>query len=506
MKKSSLFMFVFIFCTIFHLGFGQTQKEITSSSSTVVRYINDQQQYEYAMNTGTYGDNIGEHDNSYYGFENTYRSEYFFSMSTIPSNATITSAYIHYSVTDVSSNSYWFAIAELDQTYGYQALWDAIGNSQLLFADIVYGTGNTSSTQDLIDAVNSARSGGTLYLGAASQYESTHQSYGKLTLTLIVNYNITGGGISLTADNDFTAPNGTHGSITVDGVQHDNIPTSGYSITRTEGQNLSLGAVSPQNDNQSHQMIWHTGSINRSDWRRNGTFRWYDQTHTFQVSQDDDGKTYMANLRKNYAISRNDNSEFDNPIHHDALWYIVEQNSGPIDAPLTPTINNKLYNFSYWTDDFTASNSRSVTPNDNTTYTAWYKYKQHSNTSEGFSSSSQRKFVKTSEGYLHYVYESAGKVWYEMSTDGVSSWNIMNDGKPLNSGSDAKGPSIDYLSNMVLITYQVDNTVAVDLFSKDTYSNIYDYRDHLFVDEFVIGMDFSQDSYPIVCIGGGGYT
>ncbi|HEX9740996.1 MAG TPA: hypothetical protein VGA29_09475, partial [Ignavibacteriaceae bacterium] len=68
---------------------------------------------------------------------------------------------------------------------------------------------------------------------------------------------------------------------------------------------------------------------------------------------------------------------------------------------------------------------------------------QLSNNENAFSSSSQRKFVKTfSDNCLHNVYSSLGHVWYERSTDGGSTWTLSNNGNYLDNG-EGKLPAID---------------------------------------------------------------
>jgi len=81
--------------------------------------------------------------------------------------------------------------------------------------------------------------------------------------------------------------------MVIDGVTR-TIPLTGYPFTKTVGQNTTLQAMSPQTDNESYQRIWNTASCEKSDWTRNGTFKSYDQTYSFVVAPDDDGKNYKA--------------------------------------------------------------------------------------------------------------------------------------------------------------------------------------------------------------------
>lgn len=59
------------------------------------------------------------------------------------------------------------------------------------------------------------------------------------------------------------------------------------------------------------------------------------------------------------------------------------------------------------------------------------------------------------------------QIWYETSSDNGSSWEIANDGKPLNNGDDASSPAIENLGNDILITYLSDGGMLVNVESFD---------------------------------------
>lgn len=102
------------------------------------------------------------------------------------------------------------------------------------------------------------------------------------------------------------------------------------------------------------------------------------------------------------------------------------------------------------------------------TVKAKYKASMLSNTQTAFSNSSQRKFIRTSEGYLHLVYESMGRVWYEMSTDNGVNWRLMNGGKPLGS-LPSKLPSIASYGSALAIVWQENNSSSSNIRIKIFY-------------------------------------
>ncbi len=135
----------------------------------------------------------------------------------------------------------------------------------------------------------------------------------------------------------------------------------------------------------------------------------------------------------------------------------------PVGFPISiKAVAPQEYLFAGWSDGF-IENPRSF--NLNTNYNgiyATFKKIESSNNSNAYSFNGQNKFLKTGNGYLHNVYESMGRVWYERSIDGGTNWEIMNDGFPVNQWSDnAKSPAIsssnDSDNPFIYITYQAEN-------------------------------------------------
>ena len=148
-------------------------------------------------------------------------------------------------------------------------------------------------------------------------------------------------------------------------------------------------------------------------------------------------------------------------------------------APSTQTIGSYTGIFQNWSANsggahFQNANSTTtavVFDATGATVTANYKGIHLSNNASTFSNNSQRKLVRTGNGWLHQVYESMGHVWYEVSTDGGTTWALQSptdstiggvvfQGTPghLDVGG-GKCPSIDYChtqfdSSSIVITFQ----------------------------------------------------
>jgi hypothetical protein len=256
--------------------------------------------------------------------------------------------------------------------------------------------------------------------------------------------------------------NFTGGTVKVNTVEKN----SPYTYSNIVGLPLSLEAVTPQNGNDGYQHIWNNFATNaRSLWQRLKGSSTYDilppnSQHNFVTTQADNKSTYIAGLRKNYKIDVDHQTEFDGTQSKPPIW-IVEQNNGQISAPLDTTVNGRTYKFAGWTDG-NGDNPRTINnPTDNKTYTALYKLPQRSNVG-AYSNNSQRKIVRSDDGKLHMVYESMGYVWYERSTNGGTTWQIMNGGKPIDSNP-GRSPSIDVLyqqGNYITEVYIVYQTHA----------------------------------------------
>ena len=127
---------------------------------------------------------------------------------------------------------------------------------------------------------------------------------------------------------------------------------------------------------------------------------------------------------------------------------------------------------------------------------AVYKGAQVSNNLNAFSNSSQRKFVRTSDGHLHMVYEDMGKVWYEISTDNGLTWQLANGAKPLSGSNQGKLPAIDYNGNVVVIVWQEQDAAGYDIkLAKFSSAGNYWYGSTVFTDVY---LPYSTNTTPVV--------
>ncbi|MDR3668877.1 MAG: serine protease, partial [Ignavibacteriaceae bacterium] len=278
---------------------------------------------------------------------------------------------------------------------------------------------------------------------------------------------------NLTADNNIIAPDNSHGLIIVDNSSR----VAPLTFSKNKGELVTFQAIR-QNDKDNYIRDWNNSVIspnNWSEWTRTKTgeaqsHKGHDNPLPFSLTPDDYNSTYTANLRRKFQITHTCITEF-NGLEYIPSGEIFEGNDGIVsgywNAYLLPLT------FTGWIDDFNAPLLRVISPTANSNYSSLNKAINHSNSSTGFQSNSQRKVLRTPDGTIHLVYESMGYVWYERSTDNGVSWTIANGSRPL-SINEAKLPSIDsYNLGMVGIVFQERNletslyNIRLDLFNND---------------------------------------
>jgi hypothetical protein len=370
MNKKILFSFVVLFL----MGISQVFATDISGSANAVAYDQRADGTGYYSYAG-YGYNIGQYYSASDKITETSRTNYSFNLSGIPSNATITSVSLSFSMFNyVVSNTYKFNITQGSSSSIPQTIWSGIASSTALFTDVYYASSGSLSNSALTSLVNSNK-GGSIYLGAYSSNEVSSNSYGKLSLTLKVTYTTPPTTVSLTIDNNFTASNGTHGTLIVNGSSV-NAP---YSLSNvTVGTTVTLQAVTNQADAQGYQRVWNTSGVNLSNWQLfNGSYTTKTNSvqYSFTVSSTDQGATYIANLRKlcnitfqNKFINIGNNgtitvngTQYNSPS---SGFSIIEQNQINAVAAIGYLFNGIIYNFQNWTD----GNGNYVSSATNTTF------------------------------------------------------------------------------------------------------------------------------------------
>lgn len=132
--------------------------------------------------------------------------------------------------------------------------------------------------------------------------------------------------------------------------------------------------------------------------------------------------------------------------------------------PKTLNVNGKLitYHFVKWEDGNT-SNPRTIYTSHDVSLNAIMKGTTLSDDPYAYSNTSQRKFVRTDDGWLLSTYSSMGRIWFESSSDNGTTWKIANnDNKPVDDG-EAKLPSICNL----LYNYEgFDNRFAIIVYKE----------------------------------------
>jgi|WetSurMetagenome_2_1015567.scaffolds.fasta_scaffold08508_2 hypothetical protein len=272
--------------------------------------------------------------------------------------------------------------------------------------------------------------------------------------------------------NEFKDPNGTAsfgGTVTIDDQDYPNtedpINFPGQQVTKVfwKDEHHRFKAKEQTFPTDSY----YRGFNPRSD--HDGGWVYPNQSRTYNNSEINPpvvAGTYIAKYRNQYNAFVNGYApEIGETITGITLPTVVWQYETELlwAPPTQPFTGGLTGRYIYWIDD-EHLNPRNISLINHTTYTTAYKFSQHSNSSTAYNNNNQSKFLKTPNGYLHSVYESMGKVWYERSTDGGTNWEIMNNGWPINwndGSNNAKSPAIsssnDSDNPLIYITYQVEN-------------------------------------------------
>lgn len=256
------------------------------------------------------------------------------------------------------------------------------------------------------------------------------------------------------------------GRILVEGVD----TISGTKYTWLDGTAHPLGAIDQTFD--SYNRVWNVSGA------PDGISRWAKQlprgssldipnalgrNYTYIALKSDSGASIIAGLKRVCDVHVAQKAESGNPVDLGIVATVVEGNPATVTAPSQMTIGGTSYPFVGWSDGRT-SNPLTFTVSQHTYLTAIYKGVHISDNPSTWASSNQRKFVQTPDGWLHLVYESFGRVYYENKPPN-GDWQIFG-GRDISNGTNAKSPAIDFnvvpgWGNMVAIVYQVNGYIVL---------------------------------------------
>jgi hypothetical protein len=256
MKKLKAFSFLLLFVFLANNIFADTNSTSIGGEKSIFAYIIPNSGSAYYLGGSMW--DIGKYYNSSMGLTYINRALFDISLSTIPSNATITGVTLNYSaISSDASTTHKCKITACTAASNYEGYWKNIGSSTVLFTDVNYGSGTKNST-DLTQLI-SANKGGALKIGMLALDETSYDCAATVSLSLDITYTTPSVNITFTATNNFTTSFG-NGSIIIDGTTWG----APKSIAKTAGQSASLTAVSPQTDAQNYQRVWNSGNSNWS--------------------------------------------------------------------------------------------------------------------------------------------------------------------------------------------------------------------------------------------------
>lgn len=153
---------------------------------------------------------------------------------------------------------------------------------------------------------------------------------------------------------------------------------------------LPIGAID-QTIGES-DWVWNSTGNNQSLWNKKNVQTTVfvpissSRNYTAQLTNSDVSALIQAEMKKNCRISLvKTQPEINVTQNADAQSPIVVGNTGSLSAPASITdANNTVYKFSRWSDYFANENPRTISPTNNTTYTAIYKALSATNSSSNF--------------------------------------------------------------------------------------------------------------------------
>jgi len=373
--------------------------------------------------------------------------------------------------------------------YGLLDVYEALRatNSIYTFTNKVMSSGYGSLIIDN-DKVNPVPTGSKVPF----KYGTLHQSRTN-ELPFLVNYSGTTQKFNMWYGNNLTPDYNLQLSFTADNLTPAEKDANFIATAPVTIKNIfpEVGALNPANDNISFKDPWYFNKDNNNNWFQ--TNQYYQYPSPLEIQNNSSSSYGGVFLDQPYTGN--------NPI-----YYSVQAIS-PQDIALSQTGKTHRFYFRNWSGtsvNFQNENNPStgvVFNYDNAVVNANFKGTQLSNQETGIQNPSQRKFVRTTDGTLHFVYESMNRIWYEISTDNGATWRIMNNATPLET-VDSKLPSIDCYSNSVAIVYQKKNGNYYDIVLKSFVANGDDYSGDVTTTVVTEAQElYTTDANPAIALG-----
>jgi hypothetical protein len=335
---------------------------------------------------------------------------------------------------------------------GFATNWSAIGSGTTLVSEVTCSGTQYPVPIDLKKMVQDAVDKDTpIRLGFLSNQEGTDGSTNYLYVGIQATYHTRT--FRYFVKNSFNA-----GTIKVEGIT----VSSGSVFNWNIGTNHPLEAI---DQTAGYYWLWNTSGNARSNWQKRLPNWTIDQdipsasarNFSYFAVKGDSGGSIIAGMKKLCNVTLYEQTE--GGTINAGTQSVVEQNPCTTTAPAQLTVGGFSSQFIGWSDGVT-SNPRTDVPSSHVDVTALYKAVHKSNNATAFSNNSQRKLVRTLDGWLHQVYESMGRVWLEHSTNQGTTWFLGNNSQPLDNG-EGKCPSIDWFMyggyNALVVAFQQRN-------------------------------------------------
>jgi Secretion system C-terminal sorting domain len=373
MKKLCMFILVAFVSTIAIMAETESNVTLNGSQSSFEKIIPNQGSISY-QNASYYS--IGN-DNYNLGHD-VYRSYWYYSLNSIPSNAQITGVYV--TITNNNQNAYSLSLTSvLSQSTNAGDNWTAIGNGSSLHQNVQYNSDMFSSAA-IKDLIQNNLSNRSIIIGALSQTEATDESISQMTMSLYITYNVP---VYFTVHNDMDGNTGGHIGVGINTSPSN--ATSPFSTTTYAG-NTAYIQTYDDNTCNGYPYVFNDSEApsNKSDLIKQGGGTQHDfynspsGSYTFQ--QNDNNSVFVAYLKKvcsatfqgKVSVAYNNNQY---NYNESGNLGIVTNNSFTATASTYYTSSDWIQKtFLNWTWPGGSSNNTSITQTvtDNITYTANY--------------------------------------------------------------------------------------------------------------------------------------